>query len=221
MKKFNLIIGKRQIIIVALLITLSVAAFLNWQFATGDQAITVTEDSTSEKKEEGSQNYGEAELVSKRTDNIKKQNNQNDYDYIESLNLSKERNYDDRIEEARSNSENGTSSGFETINKIQNKRELEKYAADRIKNEVSSVNNISVYFNPNKSDNKDNKLGEKNENIEDIDSNSKTVQVTVSTTNNERLTSDEISQMKGIINNTFGVPSEEIVITPSKIKMPN
>jgi len=40
-KKFNLVIGKRQIVIASLLVTLSVAAFLNWQFATGDQAVTV------------------------------------------------------------------------------------------------------------------------------------------------------------------------------------
>lgn len=60
-KKLNLIIGKRQIIIVSLLVTLSVAAFLNWQFATGDQSVTVMENGTN--KTENNTKLGEAELV--------------------------------------------------------------------------------------------------------------------------------------------------------------
>lgn len=70
MKKLNFIIGKRQIMITALLFILSIAAFLNWQFATGDQAITVmdvpeeTNKTNSPNEESNSQKYGEPELVS-------------------------------------------------------------------------------------------------------------------------------------------------------------
>ena len=95
-KKLNLIIGKRQIVIVALLITLSVAAFLNWQFATGDQAITVMDvDENTKKDEENSnvRNYGEAELVNKNENKFKKNGN-----YIKQAKLDRNSAYDEIIE---------------------------------------------------------------------------------------------------------------------------
>lgn len=70
MKKLNFIIGKRQLMITALLLFLSVAAFLNWQFATGDQTVTVMDvpeennKISSSAEESNSQKYGEPELVS-------------------------------------------------------------------------------------------------------------------------------------------------------------
>lgn len=66
-KKLNLIIGKRQIIIISLLVTLSIAAFLNWQFATGDQSIAVENISENTEKNTKNRTYGEAELVNKST----------------------------------------------------------------------------------------------------------------------------------------------------------
>lgn len=99
MKKLNLIIGKRQIVIVTLVIILSFAAFLNWKFATGDQAVTVMDVSNkTEKKEnenqksnenENSPTYGEAELVNK----TQQRNN-----YIKQAKLDRDSAYDEAIE---------------------------------------------------------------------------------------------------------------------------
>lgn len=98
-KKLNLIIGKKQIIIVALLFTLSLAAFLNWQFASTDQAVTVmdvSEKTKSKEKEKNSkqnnQKYGEAELVSKTQDKKLKNN------YIKQAKLDKDAAFDESIE---------------------------------------------------------------------------------------------------------------------------
>lgn len=98
-KKINLIIGKKQIIIVALLFTLSLAAFLNWQFASTDQAVTVmdvSEKSKNKQKQNNSkqkgQTYGEAELVSKTED--KKLNN----NYIKQAKLDRDSAFDESIE---------------------------------------------------------------------------------------------------------------------------
>ncbi len=95
-KKLNLIIGKRQIVIVALLITLSIAAFLNWQFATGEQAITVMDIDEKTKKEDEnskSRNYGEAELVNKNENKFQKGRN-----YIKQAKLDRNSSYDEAIE---------------------------------------------------------------------------------------------------------------------------
>lgn len=76
MKKFNLIIGKRQIMISTLLLILAIAAYLNW-LAAGDQSVkvmdvveskktesTTTNDDNSKNDDETESNYGEAVLVS-------------------------------------------------------------------------------------------------------------------------------------------------------------
>lgn len=96
-KKLNLIIGKKQIIIVALLFTLSLAAFLNWQFASTDQAVTVMDvsEKTKNKKQDSKQNnqtYGEAELVSKTEDKKLKNN------YIKQAKLDRDAAFDEAIE---------------------------------------------------------------------------------------------------------------------------
>lgn len=97
-KKINLIIGKKQIIIVALLFTLSLAAFLNWQFASTDQAVTVmdvsekTKNRQQDNNKKNSQTYGEAELVSKTED--KKLNN----NYIKQAKLDRDSAFDEAIE---------------------------------------------------------------------------------------------------------------------------
>lgn len=76
MKKFNFIIGKRQIMISTLILILAIAAYLNW-LAAGDQSITVmdvltpkkteTNSQNIENEEESNSNYGTAELVSSQT----------------------------------------------------------------------------------------------------------------------------------------------------------
>ena len=70
MKKLNIIIGKKQIIIAALLVTLSTAAVLNWYYATGDNAVTVMDttnkakDENKNEKNDNTEKYGTTELVS-------------------------------------------------------------------------------------------------------------------------------------------------------------
>ena len=95
-KKLNLIIGKRQIIIVSLLVTLSVAAFLNWQFATGDQSIAV-----DEKKD--STTYGETALVGKNTkikeQNDNKQSSNKLTNFIEQIKTTRDNTYEQKIED--------------------------------------------------------------------------------------------------------------------------
>lgn len=70
MKKFNFIIGKRQIMVATLLLILAIAAYLNW-LAAGDQSITVmdvlnpkkTEAVQQSSENENNSTYGGTELV--------------------------------------------------------------------------------------------------------------------------------------------------------------
>lgn len=54
----NMIIGKRQIILAALVVGLGIAVYLNWQYTSSNMDLPVTET-----LEEGSANYGEAQYV--------------------------------------------------------------------------------------------------------------------------------------------------------------
>ena len=55
----NMIIGKRQIILAALIMGLGIAVYLNWQYSAADYDLAVTNNTGSE----GSTNYGEAQYV--------------------------------------------------------------------------------------------------------------------------------------------------------------
>ena len=55
----NMIIGKRQIILAALIMGLGIAVYLNWQYSAADYDLAVTNNTSSE----GSTNYGEAQYV--------------------------------------------------------------------------------------------------------------------------------------------------------------
>lgn len=147
MKKLNLIIGKKQIVIVALLVTLSVAAFLNWQFATGDQAVTVMDLSNQNEKKETAQNYGEAELVNK---------NESTNEYIKKAILEKQKSYDETIEQNNKliNSENIPDEDRKKIidqnlnlaNKLEKEKSIEDQikSKDFVKNSVTYIENGSV-----------------------------------------------------------------------------
>ncbi|MDE5853017.1 MAG: SpoIIIAH-like family protein [Oscillospiraceae bacterium] len=63
MKKLNIIIGKRQIIISSLVLILGIAVYLNWQFASLDQTLTVMDVFGENSQNSSTSNYGEAELV--------------------------------------------------------------------------------------------------------------------------------------------------------------
>lgn len=68
MKKLNMIIGKKQIIVASLVLILGVAVYLNWQFASSQEALTVADilgtGSSSMQTVSNPSTYGEAELVS-------------------------------------------------------------------------------------------------------------------------------------------------------------
>ena len=92
MKKFNVIIGKRQIIISSLVLILGIAVYLNWQFAAGDEgAISVMDilGTSSKAQSTSGQNYGEAELVS--TPKIS--------DYFTQARLDKKNSHDEAAED--------------------------------------------------------------------------------------------------------------------------
>ena len=67
MKKLNMIIGKKQIIVASLVLILGVAVYLNWQFASSQEALTVADvlgSGSSMQTASSPSTYGEAELVS-------------------------------------------------------------------------------------------------------------------------------------------------------------
>ena len=62
MKKINMIVGKKQIVLAALVVILGVAVYLNWEFAKNDGQFDITAGTTSDK------NYGDAALVNQTDD---------------------------------------------------------------------------------------------------------------------------------------------------------
>ncbi len=188
MKKLNLIIGKKQIVIVALLVTLSVAAFLNWQFATGDQAVTVMDLSNQNEKKETAQNYGEAELVNKNEST----KNESTNEYIKKAILEKQRSYDETIEQNNKliNSENIPDEDRKKIIdqnlNLANKLEKEKSIEDQIKSKNLAKGSVTYIENGNVNTLVDSK----------------------------QLNEQEVAQIADIINKTTGIESSKITITP-------
>ena len=188
MKKLNLIIGKKQIVIVALLVTLSVAAFLNWQFATGDQAVTVMDLSNQNEKKETAQNYGEAELVNKNEST----KNESTNEYIKKAILEKQRSYDETIEQNNKliNSENIPDEDRKKIIdqnlNLANKYEKEKSIEDQIKSKNLAKGSVTYIENGNVNTLVDSK----------------------------QLNEQEVAQIADIINKTTGIESSKITITP-------
>lgn len=188
-KKLNLVIGKRQIIIVALLITLSVAAFLNWQFATGDQAITVMDVDEKTKKEEennSTRNYGEAELVNKNENKFKKNTN-----YIKQAKLDRNSSYDEAIE---------------NNNKLSNSQNLTQEERDKVIDQ-----SINLTEKKNQQESIENQIKNKNF-VEDciayIDDNRVSVVV-----KSKNLSAEEVAQIKDIVCGVTKFSASNIVIT--------
>ena len=195
MKKFNFIIGKRQIVIVALLVTLAVAAFLNWQFATGDQAVTVMDvgDKSSNNEEDkenknNTQNYGEAELVNK--------NENNKSNFIKQAKLDRAASYDEEIENITKlmNSNNLTEEDkdkfIEQSMEIATKKENET----TIENEIKSKDFVddSIVYIENKNDSANAYVKAKS------------------------LNQDQITQITDIIKRITKFPASNIIVTPVK-----
>ena len=184
MKKLNLIIGKKQIVIVALLVTLSVAAFLNWQFATGDQAVTVMDLSNQNEKKETAQNYGEAELVNKNEST----KNESTNEYIKKAILEKQKSYDETIEQNNKliNSENIPDEDRKKIIdqnlNLANKLEKEKSIEDQIKSKDFVKESVTYIEN-----------GSVNTLVD-----------------SKQLDEEQVAQLANIINKTTGIESSKI-----------
>lgn len=81
MKKLNMILGKKQIVLAGLIMILAVAVYLNWQFAQNDGQFDLTTGNTTSNK-----NYGDATLVNKSDD------------YFTQAHLDKEKSRDASVE---------------------------------------------------------------------------------------------------------------------------
>lgn len=193
-KKFNLVIGKRQIVIASLLVTLSVAAFLNWQFATGDQAVTVMDVSEKTKKNEEenhSSNYGEAELVNKKTDKKVEKN-----DYFKQEKLVRDSSYDDAIDNTNSILKNNNLSPDDRSKVLDQSLMLseKKTQQESIESQVKAKNladDCVSYINGNR------------------------VNIYVKTSN---LTEEKVAQIKDIAVGVTDTSASNIVITPYQQK---
>ncbi len=195
-KKFNLVVGKRQIVIASLLVTLSVAAFLNWQFATGDQAVTVMDVSEKTKKDEeesSSSNYGEAELVSKTTD---KKTNKIENNLLKQARLDRATTMADAIDNTNNILKNQNLTETERNKAIEQSLQLtkKKNKQEAIESQIKTKNVVDdcVSF------------------IED-----NRVNVIVETDN---LTDEKIAQIKDSVVSVTNAPASNIVVTPYQKK---
>lgn len=84
-----MIIGKKQIIIASLVLILGVAIYLNWQFASSDQALTVAEILGTDTPTSSNATYGQAELVNSSEDAN---------DYFDQARLDKQKSRDEESE---------------------------------------------------------------------------------------------------------------------------
>ena len=193
-KKFNLVVGKRQIVIASLLVTLSVAAFLNWQFATGDQAVTVMDVSEKNKKDEeesSSSNYGEAELVSKNTDKKTKENN-----LLQQARLDRATSIEDAIDNTNNILKNQNLTETERNKAIEQSLQLtkKKNKQEAIESQIKTKNVV-------------------NDCISYIDDNR--VNVIVETDN---LTEEKVAQIKDSVVSVTNAPASNIIVTPYQKK---
>ncbi len=193
-KKFNLVIGKRQIVIASLLVTLSVAAFLNWQFATGDQAVTVmdvSEKTKKDEKENQSSNYGEAELVSKNTDKKTKGNS--------------------LLQQARLDRATSLEDAIDNTNTMLKRQDLTPKEREEIVNQ-----SLQLTKKKNKQEAIESQIKTKNvvdDCISYIDDNR--VNVVVETNN---LTDEKVAQIKDSVVSVTNAPASNIVVTPYQKK---
>ncbi len=87
MKKPNIIIGKKHIILSSLLLILGIAVYMNYAFASAGDAVSVDEDSITAGKTEV--NYGDAEYVNADVNSI---------DYFSQARLSRMTSRDEAVE---------------------------------------------------------------------------------------------------------------------------
>ena len=194
MKKLNLIIGKRQIIIITLLITLGIAAALNFQFATSDQAVTVMDisdknDKNSSTKKANNETtnptYGEAEAVSNNN-------------YFTRARLTQKACQDEKKE---------------NLNKLLSSQNLTQEQRAEITDKALKLNEQNSQINSIVSQVKSKGF----ENcIAYIDETNGTAQVTVGVKDN--IEPDEVAQIKNIVVDVTGFSASNIVVNPTKAK---
>ncbi len=194
MKKINFVIGKRQIMISTLLLILAVAAYLNWQFTSSEQAVSIMNFVNAKKtasksyadyddETDGESNYGEAELVSNKT--------QTSNDYFNQAKLQKTASHaeaSDELHRIMTDSESSTDKKNEATNQALKLAEIEQQE-NSIENQVRTKGfaDCVVYVDNGK------------------------VNAMVKT---EKMTADQAAQIKDIIVGVTNVKPYNIVVTP-------
>ena len=189
MKKLHMIIGKKQIIIASLVLILGVAIYLNWQFASSEEALTVADvlgsGSSSSMQTTSTPTYGEAELVSN--------NNVGEDDYFTQARLDKQRAEDEAADALSTALNSGTLSSEEMENATQQSMQLAQMASyeSDIENQVKAKGfaDCVAYVEADR------------------------VNVTVKA---DDLDASQAAQIKDIIVSTTGVDPSSIVVTPVK-----
>lgn len=103
--KANFIIGKKQIILAALVLVLGGAVYVNYLYANNDGSYLATNTVTKSTKKDAGKNYGDAQLVS---GDVKQSS-----DYFQQAALEKTKNRDEAIESVKSVIEKGDANAEE------------------------------------------------------------------------------------------------------------
>lgn len=210
MKKLNLIIGKRQIMISTLLLILAIAAYLNW-LAAGEQSVSVmdavnpkkTESAITQNDSDSESNYGEAELVSTQT-------TPNTDNYFSQTKLQKTRTRDDISEKLiefinlKSTSEEKKQEAESKVLKLNEISEKETQIENQVRNTQGFSDCIATISiegdNTTLKENKDNKTNK-----------ATSVQVAVKT---QDMTDEQANKIKDIVKKVENVDPTNIVVIP-------
>ena len=188
MKKFNFIIGKRQIMVATLLLILAIAAYLNW-LAAGDQSITVM-DFLNPKKVETVQQSNNAETNSNYYGETELVGSQQTTDYFNQTKLQKTASHaelSDELNKIIHSPETSDNKRAEATDQVLKLTEIAK-KEESIENQVKSKFDDCVAF---------------------IDNDK--VNVMVKT---KEMTNEQAAQIKDIIINVTNVKPYNIVIAP-------
>ncbi len=98
--KMNMIIGKKQILLAALVVVLGAAVYINYRYAAGSDLI---------RESDTAKNYGDTQLVDTNVENEAMNENApaEDSDYFASARLSREKSRDEAVETMARMMENG------------------------------------------------------------------------------------------------------------------
>lgn len=191
MKKFNFIIGKKQIIIASLVLILGVAIYLNWQFASSDKALTVADVLGAKSQTSSSPKYGEAQLVDANKNSS--ESNTESEDYFTKARMDKKASQDEASESLEAILSKSDISDEERANataqsiRISEMSQKETSIEEQVK--AKGFDDCVAYVESDR------------------------VNVTVKAENGD-ITAQQAAQIKDIIINTTGVDASNIVVTP-------